>query len=217
MAPKEDVTTSNSESEKGRCSTSASTHSSSTPLGLGLSASRREVLRRQVRGDHPGPSQGGPDCGVAGPGRHVEDPLAGVDLTGIHQYRPHLPDSRPGEPVVVAQRPDVPHRRLQLAVGVGLSLGAVSMVVSVIDLPLLFRSVETPETASNRTCSIRARAAWAASERRAAVERFMKRTLDRRIGAGFARTGHLSDLPARRQMAGSGYGSRSPSRPERTA
>ena len=50
IAPIDDMTTSNDSSSKGRFSASASTHSSSTPVGLGARAAGLEQLGRQVAG-----------------------------------------------------------------------------------------------------------------------------------------------------------------------
>ena len=60
------------------------------PVGLGLTAARLEVLRRQVRSHDLGPGLGGADRRVSRPGGDVEHALPGRDPTRLTSTSPKL-------------------------------------------------------------------------------------------------------------------------------
>ena len=83
---------------------------------LRFAAAGGEALGRDVQRDHVGPGLSGADRDVPRSGADVEHALTGGDSAGVDQDRPEAPEELLREPVVVAERPDLPRRVLRLHV-----------------------------------------------------------------------------------------------------
>ena len=117
IAPTQDSTTSNPSAGKGSASTSASTHSSSTPAAAAClrPTSNSSGVRSEAIDARTQPARG--DGGVAGAGADVEHPLAGRDRARRRELRPERRDQLGGHGRVVAGRPHGAVAGLELPVG----------------------------------------------------------------------------------------------------
>ena len=105
MMPTHERTASNSPSEYGRASASASCQVRVTSAAVGVPAPRLQQLGRQVGGDDVGAGEGGRDGALPRAGGDVEDPLPGLEGQASDDGLAEVGDELGGDGVVVAEGP----------------------------------------------------------------------------------------------------------------